>query len=152
MDKFRRSCHSNGMTKARPGPRNLITDVPGLTVGQARDEAVRTGVTVILHELEGMRLIKSTRGLVKVLGVEQEIAGLGDRMALDLSQEGNRWAARYEISALFRPWFMARTLAEVAPLFDAAGLTWSIYRKRDPGPRRVPLDVIGGSDERRAID
>ncbi len=25
----------------------------------------------------------------------------------------------------------------------AAGLTWSIYRKRDPGPRRVPLDVIG---------
>ena len=25
----------------------------------------------------------------------------------------------------------------------AAALTWSIYRKRDPGPRRVPLDVIG---------
>jgi DHA2 family multidrug resistance protein len=25
----------------------------------------------------------------------------------------------------------------------AAGLTWSIYHKRDPGPRRVPLDVIG---------
>jgi MFS transporter, DHA2 family, multidrug resistance protein len=25
----------------------------------------------------------------------------------------------------------------------AAGLTWSIYRKRDPGPRRVPLDVVG---------
>jgi MFS transporter, DHA2 family, multidrug resistance protein len=25
----------------------------------------------------------------------------------------------------------------------AAGLTWSIYSKRDPGPRRVPLDVIG---------
>lgn len=25
----------------------------------------------------------------------------------------------------------------------AAALTWSIYRSRDPGPRRVPLDVIG---------
>ena len=25
----------------------------------------------------------------------------------------------------------------------AAGLTWSIYRKRDPGPRRVPLDMVG---------
>ena len=25
----------------------------------------------------------------------------------------------------------------------AAALTWSIYSKRDPGPRRVPLDVIG---------
>ncbi|HZT56122.1 MAG TPA: DHA2 family efflux MFS transporter permease subunit, partial [Burkholderiaceae bacterium] len=25
----------------------------------------------------------------------------------------------------------------------AAGLTWSIYHQRDPGPRRVPLDVVG---------
>jgi MFS transporter, DHA2 family, multidrug resistance protein len=25
----------------------------------------------------------------------------------------------------------------------AAGLTWSIYSKRDPGPRRVPLDRVG---------
>ena len=25
----------------------------------------------------------------------------------------------------------------------AAALTWSIYRRRDPGPRRVPLDVVG---------
>jgi 2-methylfumaryl-CoA isomerase len=68
------------------------------------------------------------RGLVKVLGQEQEIAGLGERLALDLSQEGDRWAARHDISALFRPWFTARTLAEVAPLFDAAGLTWSVFR------------------------
>jgi MFS transporter, DHA2 family, multidrug resistance protein len=25
----------------------------------------------------------------------------------------------------------------------AAGLTWSIYRQRDPGPKRVPLDGVG---------
>ena len=25
----------------------------------------------------------------------------------------------------------------------AAALTWSIYRKRDPGPRKLPLDVVG---------
>lgn len=48
MDKFQRPCDSNGMKKARPGPRNLITDVAGLRVGQAQDEAARTGVTVIL--------------------------------------------------------------------------------------------------------
>ena len=34
----------------RPGPRNLITDVPGIRVGHATDEAVRTGVTVILPD------------------------------------------------------------------------------------------------------
>ena len=31
----------------RPGPHNLITDVPGITVGQATDERAATGVTVI---------------------------------------------------------------------------------------------------------
>ncbi len=36
--------------KPGPGPRNLITDVPGLKVGQAQDVAVRTGVTVILPD------------------------------------------------------------------------------------------------------
>jgi L-aminopeptidase/D-esterase-like protein len=33
-----------------PGPRNLITDVPGLKVGQAQDPRVRTGVTVLLPD------------------------------------------------------------------------------------------------------
>jgi L-aminopeptidase/D-esterase-like protein len=32
----------------RPGPRNLITDVPGLSVGHAVSEAARSGVTVLL--------------------------------------------------------------------------------------------------------
>jgi L-aminopeptidase/D-esterase-like protein len=32
----------------RPGPKNLITDVPGLLVGHATDEAARTGVTTLL--------------------------------------------------------------------------------------------------------
>lgn len=36
--------------KPGPGLRNLITDVPGLKVGQAQDLAVRTGVTVILPD------------------------------------------------------------------------------------------------------
>jgi len=36
--------------RARPGARNLITDVPGLKVGQAEDLAVRSGVTVVLPD------------------------------------------------------------------------------------------------------
>ncbi len=34
----------------RPGQRNLITDVEGLRVGNAQDETVRTGVTVVLPD------------------------------------------------------------------------------------------------------
>ena len=33
---------------ARPGPRNLITDVGGLLVGNAQDHRIRTGVTVLV--------------------------------------------------------------------------------------------------------
>ncbi len=32
---------------SRPGPRNLITDIAGLRVGQAQDAALRSGVTVL---------------------------------------------------------------------------------------------------------
>jgi L-aminopeptidase/D-esterase-like protein len=34
----------------RPGPKNLITDVPGLKVGHATDEHVRSGATALLCE------------------------------------------------------------------------------------------------------
>lgn len=37
-------------SRARPGARNLITDVTGLRVGQAHDATARTGVTVILPD------------------------------------------------------------------------------------------------------
>ncbi len=35
---------------AKPGPRNLITDVPGLRVGQAQDHTIKTGVSVLLGD------------------------------------------------------------------------------------------------------
>ena len=35
---------------ANPGPRNLITDVDGIAVGNAEDGAARTGVTVVLPD------------------------------------------------------------------------------------------------------
>ncbi|MGI9383472.1 MAG: P1 family peptidase, partial [Methyloligellaceae bacterium] len=36
---------------ASTGPRNLITDVDGLSVGNAHDEALRSGVTVLLTDM-----------------------------------------------------------------------------------------------------
>jgi len=38
------------MSRAHPGPRNLITDVAGIRVGHATDPAALTGVTVILPD------------------------------------------------------------------------------------------------------
>lgn len=42
----------SGDRRGKPGPRNLITDVAGITVGQADSPAVRTGVTVIVPDKE----------------------------------------------------------------------------------------------------
>jgi 2-methylfumaryl-CoA isomerase len=68
------------------------------------------------------------RGLVKVLEMGEAINALASRLGLDLSREGDRWQARAQITALFQPWFAARPLSAIAPQFDAAGLTWSVFR------------------------
>jgi 2-methylfumaryl-CoA isomerase len=68
------------------------------------------------------------KGLVRVLGMEAGIAALQADLGLDLALEAHRWQARAAITALFQPWFAARTLPEIGPLFDGAGLTWSVFR------------------------
>ena len=68
------------------------------------------------------------RGLVKTLRMEEAIATLAQQVNLDLREEGNRWAARHAITALFAPWFAARDLATIGPMFDQAGLTWAPFR------------------------
>ncbi|MEM9247960.1 MAG: CoA transferase [Pseudomonadota bacterium] len=68
------------------------------------------------------------RDLVKVTGAGDVIAGLSSATGLDLGDEGNRWRMRAEITTLLAPWFHARTLSDVAPLLDGAGLTWSEFR------------------------
>jgi L-aminopeptidase/D-esterase-like protein len=38
----------------RAGPRNLITDVDGLVVGNAEDETLRSGVSVVVCETQSV--------------------------------------------------------------------------------------------------
>ncbi|HET8727196.1 MAG TPA: P1 family peptidase [Alphaproteobacteria bacterium] len=57
----------------RPGRRNLITDVPGLAVGNAEDHGARTGVTVILPD----------RRVVAAVDVRGGAPGTRDTDALD---------------------------------------------------------------------
>ena len=66
--------------------------------------------------------------LLKVTGTAAEVAALGQRLGIDLSQEGARFAAREELTAVFAPWFRARKVAEFEAAFDAGGVTWSQFR------------------------
>ena len=67
-------------------------------------------------------------GLVRSLAMQDAIAALSAQTGLDLADEGNRYRARDAITALFAPWFAARDLATIAPMFDAAKLTWAPFR------------------------
>ena len=67
-------------------------------------------------------------GLVKATDSANALAALETRTGLSLRDEGNRWALRHEITAIFKPWFAARALSEIGPMFDAMKLTWSTFR------------------------
>lgn len=99
-----------------------------------QDFSCRCGARVMVIGLTD----RQWRGLVKVLGMDEEIAALGQRLNLDLRAEGNRWAARQDITALFAPWFASRDLSEIGPLFDAAGLTWAPFRSFAEAVRQDP--------------
>lgn len=47
---------------ARPGPLNLITDVPGIAVGNAEDHGVLTGVTVVLPDGRAVAAVSQRGG------------------------------------------------------------------------------------------
>jgi 2-methylfumaryl-CoA isomerase len=68
------------------------------------------------------------RGLLKITNTSDAMAALASHLGLDLNDEGNRWRARAEITALLAPWFAARRVEEFASDFDAAGITWSVFR------------------------
>jgi 2-methylfumaryl-CoA isomerase len=66
--------------------------------------------------------------LRKATGLGEALDALGASLGLDLNEEGNRFKARQAIAALLEPWFAARTLAEVAEVFEAHRVTWGPYR------------------------
>lgn len=66
--------------------------------------------------------------LLKVTGTGDAMAALGRRLGANLRDEGARWKARKEITAVLAPWFAARRVADFGADLDAAGVTWSVFR------------------------
>jgi 2-methylfumaryl-CoA isomerase len=62
-------------------------------------------------------------------GLAAKFEALETLLELDLRhREGDRFQARESISALIRPWCLARTLAEVRAAFDGTGVCWGPYQ------------------------
>lgn len=113
----------------RPGPRNLVTDVAGLAVGNAEDEGVRTGVTVLLADRPAIAAVDVRGGapgtaetdaldLTCIAGgrIEALVLSGGSAFGLDAAAGVRAWLARAGRGLAF-----AGTVVPVVPtaiLFD----------------------------------
>lgn len=82
--------------------------------------------------------VRQWRNLVKVTGTETEVAALAARLGVDLDDEGARFEARDAITEILRPWFAARSVSDFSGTFDAAGVTWSVFRSFAEAVREDP--------------
>jgi 2-methylfumaryl-CoA isomerase len=66
--------------------------------------------------------------LSDVTGIESACASLGQAIEHNLSTETGRFEARDLITALLRPWFANRNLAEIREEFAGTGVSWGPYQ------------------------
>jgi 2-methylfumaryl-CoA isomerase len=68
------------------------------------------------------------RGLVEATGLGDAFALVESTMGVDLSKEGDRFAAREVLGAILKPWTITRTLDEIREVFDRNGVCWGPYQ------------------------
>ena len=68
------------------------------------------------------------KGICKATGLSNEIDQLAERLGLNLRQEGDRFTARVELTALFEPWFARQSYAQVTALLDEQKVCWGKYQ------------------------
>jgi 2-methylfumaryl-CoA isomerase len=66
--------------------------------------------------------------LVAATDAEAQVAEIAAERGLDFADEGHRFEARAEISAVIQDWIGTRSLAVVAERFDQLGVCWGPYQ------------------------
>lgn len=114
----------------RPGPRNALTDVAGLRVGNAADPRVRTGVTVVIPDLPVLAAVDVRGGAPGTIGTDALAAGgLIDTLHAVVLSGGSAFGLAAATALLeplardgrgFRDWGPTVPLVAGAILFDLA--------------------------------
>jgi 2-methylfumaryl-CoA isomerase len=90
-----------------------------------RDFATLDGVRVMIVAITP----RQWSGMLKALGIDAGIAALETELGLSFAaDEGARFVHRSRVDPLIERAIAARPFAEIAPIFDSCGMTWSIYR------------------------
>jgi 2-methylfumaryl-CoA isomerase len=90
-----------------------------------RDFTTRDGQTLMLLAITPKQWSKA----LEVLGLAEEVAALEGELGLSFAtDEGLRFTHRARLYPLFERAFARRTAADLAPAFDAGGVTWGAYQ------------------------
>ena len=89
-----------------------------------RDFATRDGQRIMVVGLTRSQW----KCLLAATDLGDEVKALGERLGLNLSDEGNRFRARAELADLFAGWSAARDFQEIERLFQEHRVTWAPYR------------------------
>lgn len=83
---------------------------------------------------DGQRLIivaitaRQWTGLIDALALGSDIAALESELGISFADEGERFRHRDRLFPLVQTAIEKRRLADLAPVFDAKGVCWSVYR------------------------
>jgi 2-methylfumaryl-CoA isomerase len=90
-----------------------------------RDFTTKDGQTLMLLAITPKQWSKA----LEALGIVAEVAGLETELGVSFAKdEGLRFTHRARLYPLFERAFALRTAAELAPAFDAGGVTWGAYQ------------------------
>jgi 2-methylfumaryl-CoA isomerase len=121
------------LTKAsRPAYGNAIYGSYG------SDFATSDGGRVMVVALTG----RQWSSLLEATGTTSVIAAVEPQLGADFAAEGDRWIHRDVLTALIRPWFAARTTAEIATALAGTHVLWSPFRRLSD----VAAELAGTTD------
>ncbi|MBA3302421.1 MAG: CoA transferase [Acidimicrobiia bacterium] len=89
-----------------------------------RDFITKEGRRIMIVALT----LRQWTGLVEATGLADAFAAIEKMMGLDLSIEGDRFAARELIGAILKPWTISRTLEEIRVALAAHDVCWGPYQ------------------------
>jgi 2-methylfumaryl-CoA isomerase len=102
------------------------------------DFATSDGDRVMVVALTG----RQWSSLLEATGTTSVVAAVETQLGADFSAEGDRWIHREVLTALIRPWFAARTTAEIATALAGTHVLWSPFRRLSD----VAADLAGTTD------
>ena len=89
-----------------------------------RDMKTAEGERIMVVGLTG----KQWQSLVEAVGMQADVQRIEAEHQLNLKREGDRFKAREAIATAVQAWVGARTLTQVAQVFDQHGVCWARYQ------------------------